>query len=71
MKKKKGQDRRKRWYDKGFWGVYKLNCPVCGTEFYTVNSNQPVCGQEKCRTKWENEHRETEKTRHEESLIAP
>ncbi len=52
MKKKKGQDRLKHWYDKGFWGVYKLNCPVCGSEFYTVNSNQQVCDHEKCKAKW-------------------
>jgi len=67
MKKKKGQDRLKHWYDKGFWGVYKLNSPVCGSEFYTVNSNQQVCDQEKCKTKWNAIHQEIEETHCEES----
>ena len=64
MKKKNGQDRLKRWYEKGFWGVYKLNCPVCGIDFYTVNSNQQVCGQEKCRTKWEIKQQEEKQMMH-------
>ena len=64
MKNKKDKDRLKRWYDKGFWGVYKLNCPICGTEFYTVNRNQPVCDLEKCRTKWEIMQQEEKQMKH-------
>jgi len=52
VKNKKSQEKLKRWYEKGFWGVYKLNCPVCGTDYYTVNNNQPICNQEKCKIKW-------------------
>ena len=61
MKKSKSrQELLKHWYDKDFWGVYKLNCSVCGTEFYTVNSNQTVCDQVKCKAKWESMQREAE-----------
>ena len=64
MKKKKEQDRLKRLYDKGFWGVYKLNCPICGTDYYTVNSNQQVCSHKRCRTKWEIMQQEEKQMKH-------
>ena len=60
--KKKGnkQELLKRWYDKYGTGVFKKNCSVCGTEFYTVNSNQLVCDQKKCKAKREIMQQEAE-----------
>ncbi len=50
---KKQQERLKRWYDKEFYWVQKKNCHVCGSEFYTLDSEQIVCKNGICETKAE------------------
>lgn len=47
----KQQEKLKRWYDKEFYWVQKKNCPVCGSEFYTLDSGQTVCKNGICETK--------------------
>ena len=60
--KKKGnkQERLKHWYEKHGSDVFKKNCSVCGAEFYALFSNQLVCDNETCKSKWKAMQRETE-----------
>ena len=52
MKNNKEQEKLRRWYSKGFWGVYRKTCPVCGAEYFTLFSEQTVCNDRICEMKF-------------------
>lgn len=53
MARESKQEKYKRWYEKGFFWVYKQNCAVCGQEFYARSKDQTVCDNKVCKRKWE------------------
>ena len=53
IKYKSEQEKLKNWYKKQFYWVFKKECSVCGSEFYTLWDNQVVCNCKDCKTKQE------------------